>query len=138
MFKRMIATLVVAFLVPVSLAACGSEASPTATVAGEGTPTPSAGGSTSSAGEQEITITAKDNVFDPTSYTVKAGQPIKLTIVNAGQQIHEVEVKDLLPETTLAPGQSKTVEIAAQQPGTHRIYCEIHGDTGMEGTFEIK
>ena len=105
---------------------CGSE------------PTPTPGAGAGAEGVQSVTITAKDNVFEPASYTVEAGQPIKLTVVNAGQNIHEVEVKDLLPETKLAPGQSKTVDVASQQPGTHKIYCEIHEDTGMEGEFVIK
>ncbi|HYP42080.1 MAG TPA: cupredoxin domain-containing protein [Chloroflexia bacterium] len=54
------------------------------------------------------------------------------------QNVHEVEVKELMPETRLAPGQSKTIDLPAQQAGTHSIYCEIHEDEKMEGEFIIK
>ena len=111
-----------------ALSACG----------GDLTATPNPAATSGASDAQELTITAKDNLFEPKSYTAVAGKPIKLTVINAGQNVHEVEVVDLLPETQLAAGQSKTVEVAAQQPGTHRIYCEIHEDAGMEGELVIK
>src|SRR5438552_16629312 len=84
-----------------ALAGCG----------GDQTATPNTGGApaaTAQSNTQQVTITAKDNVFDPVSYTVEADKPIKLTVVNVGQNVHKVEVVDILPETELAPGQSKT------------------------------
>jgi plastocyanin len=101
--------------------------------------TSSSDGPTPATGDvQQVTITARDNEFDPKSYNVEAGTPIRLTVINAGQNVHEVEVKDLLPETKLLAGQSRTIDIPAQQPGTHTLYCEIHQDAGMRGEFIIK
>jgi plastocyanin len=131
MSRRIVTTALLCVISGLAFAGCGTEATPVP-------PTQGAGNGSGQADVQEITITSKDSVFDPATYTAEAGKPIKLTVVNAGQNVHEVEVKDLMPETKLAPGQSKTVELPAQQAGTHRIYCEIHEDEKMEGEFIIK
>jgi plastocyanin len=110
---------------------CGSDAT--------ATPAPTVGAATSNQTDaQEITITARDNVFDPKSYTAPAGKPLKVTLVNAGQNVHKVEVLGLIPETELAAGQSKSVDVVAQQPGSFKLYCETHEDTGMVGEFVVK
>lgn len=57
---------------------------------------------------------------------------------NSSQNVHEVEVKDLLPETKLSPGQSKSIDLQSAQPGTYRVYCEIHEVEGMEGELVVK
>jgi len=114
-----------------TMAGCGSDASQPVPTAGTSNTTPQAGA-------QEVKIIAKDNLFDPKSYTVEAGKPIKLTVVNEGQEVHEVDVETLFPETKLSPGQTKSVDLQSVQPGTYRLYCEIHEDQGMEGEFIVK
>ena len=124
--------LVMLFLSALSLsplAGCGNDA---------GTGNNSGASGTVTGDSQGITITAKDNTFDPKSYSAVTGKPIKITITNAGQNIHEVEVKDLFPETKLSPGQSKTMDITSANAGTYKLYCEIHEDEGMEGDFVVK
>lgn len=87
---------------------------------------------------QVLTITAKDNFFEPKQYAVEAGKPIRLTFSNDGQNVHEFEVKGLVPETKIASKASKTIDVPAQQPGTFKIYCEIHEDSGMEGELVVR
>jgi plastocyanin len=123
--------IVPAILLALALAGCGGPG------ADSSSSTP-VGGDAGQPEMQLITLTARDNLFEPKTVEVVAGKPIKLTVVNAGQNVHEVEVKDLMPETQLAPGQSKVVDIPAQQAGTHKIYCEIHEDVGMEGDFIVR
>ena len=124
---HILAALIPALAVALSLAGCGSGgAGPT------GAPT------AEPAGSQQVTLTAKDNFFEPKTLQVEAGKPIRLTVVNGGQNVHEVEVKDLMPETRLSPGQSKVVDIPPQPAGAHKIYCEIHEDEGMEGQFVVR
>ncbi len=129
MSRKHLATLFLSALSVVAFAGCGSEAGPAINSEASGTAT---------GNSQGITITAKDNLFDPVTYTAEAGKPIKITVTNAGQNIHEVEVKDLFPETKLSPGQSKTIDIASAVAGTYKLYCEIHEDTGMVGEFVVK
>ena len=127
--KKQVVTLLFTGLSMIVLAACGSEAGPASNTGSSGTATGDA---------QAITITARDDLFDPKNYTVDAGKPIKITVTNSGQNIHEVEVKDLFPETKLSPGQSKTLDITSATAGTYKLYCEIHEDTGMVGEFMVK
>jgi plastocyanin len=84
--------------------------------------------------ESEVTINVKDNVFDPGTVTVPAGTAVKVTFVNQGQNVHEVEIKGLVAETKLQPGQNRSFTITPTQQ-TYKMYCEIHEDQGMVGQF---
>lgn len=101
------------------LAACGSGAT---------------GASSPAAAATEVRITARDDVFDPKDIRVPAGQPVTVTFVNAGRQLHQVEIKGLIKETKLQPGQSKSFTITPKQQ-VYKLYCEIHQDQGMVGEF---
>lgn len=118
----------------VALTGCGE-----ASTSGTATATTGTGSTGSSqGGVREVTIVAKDDLFEPKTYTVGANVPVRLIATNGGQNVHEVEVVDLLPESRLTPGQSKTVDLESIKPGTYRIYCEIHEDAGMEGELVVK
>ena len=122
------------FLLLVS-AGCGADSTsaPAATSTGG-----SASSSRATGDGQTITITATDNLFNPKTYSAAAGKPMQLTLVNTGKNIHKVEVKGLISETELAPGQTKTLDVPNPTAGTYKIYCETHEDTGMTGEFVVK
>ncbi len=84
--------------------------------------------------ESEIAITARDNMFDPPTVRVPAGKAVKVTFTNAGKNVHEVEIKGLVSETKLQPGESRSFTIKPEKQ-SYKIYCEIHEDKGMEGDF---
>jgi plastocyanin len=84
--------------------------------------------------ESAVTITAKDNLFEPKAVTVPAGKAVTVTFTNAGKAVHEVEIKGLIGETKLQPGESRSFTIKPAKQ-TYKIYCEIHEDKGMEGDF---
>lgn len=128
--KRLVASTVVTLVLGASLAACGNAASPTSQASNPG----SAGTASSTA---SVRIVAKDNVFEPAAYTVTAGQPVKVTFVNEGKNVHEFEVKGLIPETKIQPGESREFTVTPEKK-TYELYCEIHEDQGMKGTFTGK
>lgn len=112
-----VALALLATLLLVSLAACGSQ--------GAGDVGPA---------ESEVKIVARDNSFEPGSVKVPSGKAVKVTFVNEGKNVHEVEIKDLIAETKLQPGESRSFTIKpAKKP--YRLYCEIHEDKGMVGEF---
>jgi plastocyanin len=120
-----------------AMSSCGGEDPKGAATAG----TVATPGTTSGAlqtGVREVKIVAKDNVFDPKTFNLEGTGPVKITVVNEGEQVHEVEIETLFPETKLSPGQNKVVELPSVQPRTYRLYCEIHEDQGMEGEFIVK
>ncbi|MEO8284913.1 MAG: cupredoxin domain-containing protein [Chloroflexota bacterium] len=130
MIKKYIAAPLVAVLLTLGLSACGGDATPTTTqLSGSPTTAPATGA--------QVKIIAKDNMFEPVSYTIAAGS-FEIVAVNEGKEIHEVEVKGLFPESKLAAGQSKSVILTDVKPGTYKIYCEIHEDQGMEGELIVK
>lgn len=108
------------FLALATLGACGSRTAAT----------PAAGGAPAT----EVRIVAKDNVFEPAKYTVPAGKPVKVTFANAGKNVHEVEIKGLIPETKLQPGESRDFTVTPEKK-SYLLYCEIHEDQGMKGEF---
>lgn len=135
--KKTLLTIILAGIGMLAMSGCGSDdAKSAATVGTAATPGTSSG--TPQTGVREVKIVAKDNVFDPKTFNLEGTGPIKLTVVNEGEQVHEVEIETLFPETKLSPGQSKSVDLPSVQPRTYRIYCEIHEDQGMEGEFIVK
>ncbi len=104
--------------------------------------TPTAGGGAAPAGA--IVITATDNKFDKTELTVRANQPVTLTLQNQGQAIHNwhvlnVKDKDGKDITTnlLPAGQSQTITFTIAQTGTFDYQCDVH-PTEMRGKLTVQ
>jgi plastocyanin len=106
-------------LLVVSAAACG----PSSTTAG---------GNASAA--SEVRIAARDNQFAPQTVRAPAGKAVTVTFVNEGKNVHEVEIKGLVKETKLQPGESKSFTVTPEKK-SYEMYCEIHEDQGMTGEF---
>ena len=127
--------------------------SPTAS-AGPGTSSPPAagtsstpGGGTSSApaalpaGAQQVTLTVGNSMrFEPSSFTVQAGQPVALSLQNTGQVTHDFTLTDGVAQPvkiTAAAGQTAQGTFTIQQPGTYTFACSQpgHAAAGMRGTI---
>ncbi len=109
----------------------------------------SGGGSSSG---NSISTTATDFHFEPSSWTVKAGEEVTLSITNNGAVEHDWVLlgsmitppadgeKDVIFETEVAPGQTETVTFTAPAtPGEYQVICEIAGhlEAGMEGKLVV-
>jgi plastocyanin len=110
--SRMLAVAVVLL----TLAACGGDGdttSPGATSPGATSP-PAAG----------TTLVMKDNVFDPTTFTIATGN--RITLKNEGANPHNFSVE----------GQelNEDFELPA---GTYTMFCRFHRAGGMEGTLTV-
>ncbi len=90
---------------------------------------------------REITVTANEYSFNPAGISVKAGEKIKLTLVNAGSVSHNLTIDELNVKTKLvSPGKSDTIEFTAEGDSNLVFYCNVgnHRNLGMEGKLEIK
>ncbi len=132
---RWTATMGIA-LAAMVLAACGGGTK------SETRATPTAGGAAAPAGA--IVIVATDNMFDKTELTVRANQPVTLTLQNRGQAIHNwhvlnVKDKDGKEITTnlLPAGQSQTITFTIAQTGTFDYTCDVH-PTEMRGKLTVQ
>jgi plastocyanin len=89
-----------------------------------------------------ITVTAKDNVFEPKSFAAPAGTAVTVTLENKGAALHNFALidekgpdgKDI--QTELIPGgQSDTVEFTLPA-GSYDFHCTVH-PAEMRGTLTV-
>ncbi|MCQ6559619.1 cupredoxin domain-containing protein [Paenibacillus mendelii] len=80
---------------------------------------------TGSASSQEVVIKASSWKFDKQEYTIKKGEPVKLTLESVSG-VHGIEVSDL--DVKLGSGDSKVITI--NDAGEYEFHCNIQCGTG--------
>ena len=91
------------------------------------------------AGVQAVTLTVGNGMsFDPPSVTVRAGQPVELTLQNKGQVPHDFTLADGLSQpvkVTAMGGQTANATFIFEKPGTYSFECSMpgHAAAGMRG-----
>lgn len=111
----------------------------------------------------EIIVEATDFAYSPLSITVPAGQPVTLTLKNAGKVEHDFVVENIQltdvhasnsepaehhqmghrPEYDLhffaKAGETAFLQFTAMEPGTYEIFCSIEGhkEAGMIGKLIV-
>jgi plastocyanin len=89
------------------------------------------------AADQELTITIKDHKFEPANPEVKAGERIKLTVVNADPTAEEFESNDFNVEKIVGGGKSVSMYVGPLDPGSYKFFGERHESTA-QGTLTVK
>jgi nitrite reductase (NO-forming) len=118
-------------------AACSNSPAGTGT-SGATTGTPS---TAASAAAQQVTLTTGNAMsFDPSSITVRAGQPVQLTLRNEGQMVHDFTLADGVAQpvkVTAMAGQTASGTFTIDTPGTYSFDCSMpgHAGAGMRGTI---
>ncbi len=93
---------------------------------------------------EQITLTGTDDFrFNPSTITVKAGQPLQVTFQNGGEILHDFTVQQSLarPITILEDGgKSGTATVTYDKPGTYKFFCSQpgHDQAGMHGTITVQ
>ena len=114
----------------------GAAASGRTSGADAGTPVPAGPN-----GAQQVTLTVGNSMrFDPSTITVRAGQPVELTLRNTGQMPHDFTLSDGVaqPVTISASGgQTASGTFTLATPGTYTFECSMpgHALAGMRGTI---
>jgi uncharacterized cupredoxin-like copper-binding protein len=130
------ARLLFLVILPLTLlitAACSSAAASAPVV---GTPV-----ATTSAGAQQLTIHAFDAMrFEANVITVRAGQPVELTLTNDGSSDHDFALSEGVAQpvkVVVKGGQSAAATFTLAQPGTYNFTCSQfgHAGAGMRGTI---
>jgi nitrite reductase (NO-forming) len=131
-----VARLLSLAILPLTLlitAACSS--------ASASTPVQGAPVATTSAGAQQLTIHSFDAMrFEPNVITVRAGQPVELTLTNDGSSDHDFTLSEGVAEPVkivVKGGQSATATFTLDQPGTYSFTCAQfgHAAAGMRGSI---
>ncbi len=96
-------------------------------------------------GSDSPTIVMTEMRFSPNRIDAKVGQPLGIRLINQGSQRHDLAFQALhMPglsgvETALEPGQSTTIILRFDEPGTHTFICTIPGHfaAGMSGAVFV-
>ena len=129
---RIFAPLIVTFATAV-LVACSPPSSTR--------PASGAAGAAASSAAQPVTVQGTDALkFEPSTLTVKAGQPVTLTFTNSGQTVHDWSLAQGAGQPvkiSAAGGQSASGTFTIDRPGTYTFICSQPGHEagGMKGTI---
>lgn len=75
--------------------------------------------------------------FEPASFNVTAGTPIKLKVMNQGDAAIEFESFELNRERVVQPGQTITVQLPKLEPGQYHFFDDFHKEV-PQGTITAK
>jgi uncharacterized cupredoxin-like copper-binding protein len=93
---------------------------------------------------EQITVSATDDFhFNPSTITVKAGQPLNVTFQNGGEILQDFTVQQGLDKPVVITedgGKSGTATVTYRKPGTYKFFCSQpgHDQLGMHGTITVQ
>jgi len=88
---------------------------------------------------KEFTVKGTNYAFAPSTLSVKKGDTVKITFVNAGG-FHDLKIDEFNVATKqIQDGKSDTVQFVAGKTGTFEYYCTVgtHRAMGMKGTLTV-
>lgn len=93
----------------------------------------------------QVTIVLEDFRFTPNRIDAKVGVPILVRLTNSGTESHDLNFESIhMPglggvESILAPGETRTITLRFDQPGTHTFICTLpgHAAAGMTGAAYV-
>jgi uncharacterized cupredoxin-like copper-binding protein len=100
--------------------------------------------STAPDGAQRLTINVGDGMqFEPAAVSVRAGQPLELTLRSAGQSAHDFTLSQgvALPvKLVVNGGETANGTFTIDKPGTYTFECSMpgHAIAGMRGTTTVQ
>jgi uncharacterized cupredoxin-like copper-binding protein len=91
------------------------------------------------AGAREVTITADDLRFSPSTITVKTGEAVNIVVVNADDVVHDFTIPGFGVHVTVPAGQRTTIGLQPTTPGSYPFLCTVagHAQAGMRGTLAV-
>ncbi len=96
-------------------------------------------------GQKSVEVVMTEMRFNPNRIDARAGQSVLVTIVNRGNERHDLAFPSItMPnlrgvETLTAPGESSRLTISFDTPGTYPFLCTIagHAASGMTGAVFV-
>src|SRR6266542_1196922 len=115
--------------------ACGGGTTTSSTPTTPSTTQASESPSPAASGVTTTTLTARDNVFDPSTFTFPAGQ--KITLKNLGKNLHNFSVEGQSIDHDIKSGETE-VESLELAPESYTFFCKYHRAAfGMGGTITV-
>lgn len=91
------------------------------------------------AGAETVEVTATEMRFEPAVIRSAAGEPVNLSLVNAGAAFHDLVIDQLGFVLAAEPGERVTGGLTIDEPGTYVFTCRVpgHAEAGMRGTVQV-
>lgn len=89
----------------------------------------------------QLAVSIQEWKMSPAALTVESGKRLVLTVRNDGTMPHNFAIPGLgVRLVGLAPGDTRQIEVNADQPGTYQYLCDIggHAQAGQRGTLTIR
>ncbi|NJD29930.1 MAG: hypothetical protein FIA92_16760 [Chloroflexi bacterium] len=94
-----------------------------------------------SAGSRSAEIVLEDLRFTPNRIDARVGVPLTVRLTNRGTERHDLNFPSLhMPglegvEAILEPGETRSITLIFDEPGTHTFICSLpgHAASGMTG-----
>jgi len=89
--------------------------------------------------DKELHVTANEFAFSPNTIQVRANQPVRLTLHNAGLMEHDLEVVGTDIHIHAAAGEQMSDIVQFTQPGHYEVICTLpgHQESGMTATIQV-
>jgi plastocyanin len=92
---------------------------------------------------KNIIVTATEFSYYPKIIRAQQGKPIIITLVNAGNLQHDLEIPGLavgMVHVHAEPGNSESVAFTPKQKGTYTFFCTLpgHKESGMRGKLVVE
>lgn len=78
-----------------------------------------------------VTLTLKDHRFTPATFTVPAGQKVRVQLINQDVATEEFDSHDLRVEQVVTPMGRISFDIGPLQPGQYSFMGEFHAATAQ-------
>jgi hypothetical protein len=78
-----------------------------------------------------VTLTLKDHRFSPAEFTVPAGEPVVVTLINLDPAVEECESRELGVEQGITPKGHASFTIGPLKPGDYHFMGELHTATAQ-------
>jgi uncharacterized cupredoxin-like copper-binding protein len=91
-------------------------------------------------------VVLEDFRFTPNQLNAKVGVPMTVRLTNRGTERHDLNFQSLhMPglrgvESILEPGETRTITLQFEEPGTHTFICSLpgHAAAGMTGAAFVR
>jgi uncharacterized cupredoxin-like copper-binding protein len=93
-------------------------------------------------GGATINTTMSEMKYDPSTWTVKAGESVTISAKNGGTMVHDWIVRGMETQTKteVQAGQTGSKTFTITTAGTYQVYCSQpgHEAAGMKGTLTVQ
>ena len=94
---------------------------------------------------RSVAIVLEDMRFTPNRIDARVGVPLTVTLTNRGTERHDLNFEAIhMPglggvESILEPGETRTITLTFDAPGTHTFICTLpgHAAAGMTGAAYV-